>query len=49
MGDITSETTTNKAVLEKQKAALDRLLRGDGEQGELMRELIEAVRELGNR
>lgn len=48
MGDITSETTTNKSILEQQKAILDRIEKEVNHE-ELMRELIEAVKELGDR
>lgn len=49
MGDISSETTTNKKVLAQQKAVLDQILHDDSDKDDLMRELIEAVKELGSR
>ena len=49
MGDITSETTTSKSILEQQKAILDRIVRGDSDRDDLMRELIKAVKEITTR
>ena len=49
MGDINSATTTNKALLETQQVTLDAIVDQNRDIVELLRELIEAIKEITDR
>ncbi len=49
MGEISSATTTNRQLIEAQQATLDTLVTQNTELELLLRELIEAIKEITNR
>lgn len=49
MGDINSATTTNRQLIEAQQATLNTIVNQNTELELLLRELIEAIKEITNR
>ena len=49
MASITSATTTNRALLQKQQVTLNTIATQNGDVEELMKQLIEAIKEITNR